>query len=239
MQSTNILLRSLICLALTVVGQLFASLSYATPITQPPDLSPGDKYRLVFITSNRRDATSTDISDYNTFVTNTANTIPALVALDTTWTAIGSTPTVNARDNTATSPLIATGLPIYTLAGLLVAADNADLWDGSINVPIGVQEDGFRTFRNFAFTGTRPDGLRSESGNLGTPFRDVLGGLPIRIDDRWIEVSIRDKSVRSSFYAISGELTVVPEPSAIFLLCLGAAGLIGFARRRRKRPAKL
>ena len=85
--------------AATVIWLCLTSLSYANPITQPTDLNLGDKYRLVFVTSNTRDATSADISDYNTFVTNTANLVPELLALETTWSVIGSTSTVDARDN--------------------------------------------------------------------------------------------------------------------------------------------
>ena len=55
----------------------------ATPIdTVPTTLSPGDQYRLVFVTSTTTTATSTDINTYNTFVNNLAitaglDTIPA------------------------------------------------------------------------------------------------------------------------------------------------------------------
>ena len=63
--------------------------SLASPITVPTGLNPGDAYRLVFVTSTTLDATSSDIADYNAFVSGVANTVPELVALGTTWTAIG------------------------------------------------------------------------------------------------------------------------------------------------------
>ena len=87
----------------------------AAIVTTPTDLSFGDQYRLAFVTSTTRDPTSSDIGVYNMFVTTAANTQADLVALGTTWTAIGSTFTTDARDNTGTNPS-STGVPIYRLS---------------------------------------------------------------------------------------------------------------------------
>ncbi len=54
-----------------------------TVVTVPTDLNPGDQYRLVFVTNGTRDAQSTDIADYNTFVTTEANLSTELAALGT------------------------------------------------------------------------------------------------------------------------------------------------------------
>ena len=89
-----------------------ASQSLAQVTTVPPGLNPGDQYRLAFVTSTTRDATSTDIADYNTFVLGVANSSAALAALSTTWKAIGSTATADARDNTDTCPAC-TDVPIF------------------------------------------------------------------------------------------------------------------------------
>ena len=43
----------------------------------PSDIEPGDTFRLLFQTSTKRDATSTDIADYNTHVQNAANSSQA------------------------------------------------------------------------------------------------------------------------------------------------------------------
>ena len=69
-----------------------------------PTLPPGTQYRLAFVTSATRDATSANIADYNTFVSTFANNQPILAAFGTTWSVIGSTPTVSARANTMTDP---------------------------------------------------------------------------------------------------------------------------------------
>ncbi|MDC0935468.1 hypothetical protein OAS39_04205 [Pirellulales bacterium] len=49
----------LLVIATFVVAPLAAS---AAPITVPTDLGVGDKYRLAFVTSTTRDATSIDIA---------------------------------------------------------------------------------------------------------------------------------------------------------------------------------
>ncbi len=111
-------------------------------VTTPVGLSPGDQYRLGFVTITKRDASSSNIADYNDFVTTAANSEPDLLALGATWTAIGSTSTVDARDNTGTNPT-STGVPIYLLDGISKIADNnADLWDGSIDNFFNIFVDG-------------------------------------------------------------------------------------------------
>jgi hypothetical protein len=76
----------------------------AGPITVPTGLNPGDQYRLAFVTSTTRDASSSNIADYNAFVTAAANSDPLVAALNTGWRAIASTPSTAAEDNTFTPP---------------------------------------------------------------------------------------------------------------------------------------
>jgi hypothetical protein len=100
----------------------------AVPITVPTSLNPGDEYRLAFVTSAERNGASSAIASYNAFVTSMANTQPALASLGTTWKAIGSTATVDARDNTGTNPVVdGAGVPIFLLNDTLLANDNFDL----------------------------------------------------------------------------------------------------------------
>ncbi len=83
----------------------------AALVVVPTGLNPGDQYRLVFVTDGTRDATSTNINDYNTFVTNEVTGSALATQLTTagftpsaiTWKAIGSTDSVAARDNTQTT----------------------------------------------------------------------------------------------------------------------------------------
>ena len=129
--------------ALGLAAAGVSSTAYAMPITVPTGLNPGDQYRLAFVTSTTRDATSTVIADYNAFVTGVANAVTDLAALGTTWTAIASTQTVNARDNTSTDPTTdGTGHSIFLLDGDKLADDYVDLWDGSIDTSLTVDQFG-------------------------------------------------------------------------------------------------
>lgn len=56
----------------------------AAGITAPPDLSPGDTYRRMYITSTIHDALSNDVAVYNAFVAADAPGEAHLVALGTT-----------------------------------------------------------------------------------------------------------------------------------------------------------
>ena len=108
---------------------LFTTTASAAPITVPTGLNPGEQYRLAFVTSTTRDATSSNIADYNAFVTATANAVPELAELGITWKAIGSTSAVDAQDNTHTNVVLdGVGVPIYLLNDTLFVNDNADLW---------------------------------------------------------------------------------------------------------------
>ena len=51
-----------------------------------------------------RDARSSDINDYNRFVSRVANSIPEVAALGTTWSALVSTAATNVFANAALDP---------------------------------------------------------------------------------------------------------------------------------------
>ncbi len=218
---------------------LFATgFAAAAPVTVPTDLSPGDRYRIVFATSSRRDAGDDNIANYNAFVSAVAASQPELAALATTWRAIGSTAAVDARDNTDTNPTISTGAPIYNTVGSRIAADNSHLWDGAISDRI-FDEEGDTPATLYVWTGT------DESG-IATPF--PLGGRTSHppIDDvstgLWDTLSFWIESGDTFFhtdnrplYGISGELVVVPEPSTLALALLGLAAMAACGRKRSNR----
>jgi len=220
-----------------------ATASLSAPITIPAGLNPGDQYRLAFVTSTTRDGTSANIADYNAFVTAAANSQTGLATLGTTWMAIASTGTVNARDNTGTNPFSdGSGFPIYLLdaASTKIADDNADLWDGSIAAPFATSEAGIEiASRRHAWTGTRADGTSDGIAYLGSPFGSVPLGRTFETSSSWVmEPTSVDTTSLYRLYAISGVLTVAPveqvaEPGAIGVLALGLIGL-GFARRRKR-----
>jgi hypothetical protein len=93
----------------------------------------GDKYRLAFYTSTKRNAASTNINDYNDFVQGVAEASTAFPNLAKgSWRVLGSTQSVSARQNTFTDNLAAgVGEPVFVMNGAtLIALDNADIWNG-------------------------------------------------------------------------------------------------------------
>ncbi len=191
----------------------------------------GDKYRLAFVTSTTRDATDVLIGPYNDFVTAVANGVPELLALGTTWTAIGSTSAVDARDNTGTNPS-ATGVPIYRLDGERIADHNADLWDGSLIASLSIEEEGFQTLHERVWTGSLPEGTALPGLVLG--MSSAGAGTPVVTNPAWIFTSVVDFSNPHPLYVMSGELTVIPEPSSMMLVCIGATAVVGWQLRRRR-----
>lgn len=186
---------------------------------------------MAFITSAETNAVSGDIDYYNTFVTNIANTVPQLAQLGTTWTIIGSTAAMDARVNTSTNPSSSVGVPIFRLDGVLVASSNADLWDGSLSARIYTIETGDPT-NLLVWTGTTAGGTNAGLFALGGDFDGSIMGLAsYGVGDDWVNYDSDSKAFLKSVYAISGVLTVVPEPTPRVLATIG---LIGLAAWRRK-----
>ena len=201
----------------------------ASIVTTPSGLSVGQQFRLVFVTSGQRDATSTDIADYNAFVD-----IAGDIAIASDWKAIASTETVNARDNTGTTG--DGGVPIYNLAGELVANHYADLWDESIQNFINVDEFG-NDPDYWVWTGTTGLGLTSQhlGGATGTY------GTTDDTEDIWMFEDIVGTSTELHFFGLSDIFTVpsadpIPEPASVITwTLLGIVGWVGtWWNRRRK-----
>ncbi len=211
----------------------------AAIFTIPFELDPGDQYRLAFVTSTTRDATSSSIGVYNAFVTAAANSQGALAALGATWRAIGSTSSIDARDNTGTNPDNSTGVPIYLLDGMTkIVDDNSDLWDRSIDTSIDVLENGLPApFGADVWTGTQGDGTGFDTIRLGDDTA-ALGGSE-HASVFWVVFTGGILStVENHFYALSSPLTVavIPLPAALPLYGTGLA-VMGFLGWRRKRKA--
>ncbi len=211
----------------------------AVPITLPSGLNPGDQYRLAFVTSTFRDATSSNIADYNTFVTGVANTVPELAALGTSWSAIASTLSIDARDNTMTNPsLNGTGVPIFLLNDTKLADNNTDLWDGTIDTVFGITESGLPVpLFDSVWTGSRQDGSGAAQSSLGSPLciaassGCTAGRTFFFTDSQWIDSDLLDARQVNAVYALSAPLTAIPEPGTATLLALGLVA-VGISRRK-------
>ena len=225
------IIASLLIFATFIVAPLAST---AAPITVPTDLSVGDKYRLAFVTSTTTVALSTNIADYNNFVAAVAAGVPELVALGNNWKAIGSTLSIDARDNTGTNPNVTAGVPLYTLDDTRIADDNADFWDGVLLASLSKTQLGTGIgFAAFVHTGTRSDGTADPSV-LGALSGASMHGNTSHSDVRWIAQGPLQTSLSRNLYAMSAELTVIPEPSSIVLVCIGATAVVGWQLRRRR-----
>lgn len=212
------------------------SVASAAPITIPTGLNPGDTYFLAFVTAGTRDATNPDILAYDAFVTSQANLEPTLLALGTTWKAIGSTDSVD-----AVTHIGVTG-PVYNLAGELVATGSADMFDGNLLAPILYNQFG-AAHSTGVWTGTEFDGQGVGEGvfalTLGAQQSLATFGSSSATGTEWLLLSFASTFDLRSIYGISGPLTVptaVPEPSTLSLM-LGALLLRGPYRRWRHRLA--
>ena len=164
----------------------------------------GDKYRLIFITSTKRNAVSTDIEDYNDFAQTTALAAGLGKAK---WFAIGSTMAKNAKTNTFTG-INDPSAPVLLLDGTtIIANSNSDLWDGNINSAISINENGLVMGKTEVFSGTAGDGTVTSSWPLGGSTEAGTGSSDRKVSD-WIEVWRNPSTNENSFYVISEILTV-------------------------------
>lgn len=225
-------------LTLFISSFLFLSphIEVSASIALPTDLSLGDQFRLVFVTSTKRDATSPDIDDYNDFVQDAADASP-LAVLNQTWVAIASTAQIDARDNTESNPNTdGLGVPIYLVDGTRIADDYSDLWDSTLAAPIGITEYGLSVpinvfGRTEVWTGSVSQGI---DVSVIQPSREPLGGTLLQVgtgnagktDFGWLNfAALPAEYADLPLYAMSGLLTVgeqslVPEPTAFIVWSL-------------------
>ena len=189
----------------------------------PTGLGPGDSFRLIFIGSSNRNASSSDIDVYNTFVQNlvAASGHEDIKALSATFRMLGSTEDVDARDNTGTT---GAGVAIYWLGGAKVADDYGDFYDGDWDEEAtGRRENGASVTigTNWEiWTGSAHDGTEAMHASLGTS--RALGNA----GNEWvmhgnpngsggpIEGSTAARSENKGVYGLSGVFTVSDQPTA-------------------------
>ncbi len=215
-----------------ILGCVLALLSQvqATVISEPLGLLPGDQYRLVFVTAGLKNAQSTSIADYNTFVTEQAMVSEELNGLNVSWYAIASTADIDAIDNTSTATSVS-DISIYNLAGEAVAGDYMGLWSGTLGHAIGYDQYG-NALSGAVFTGTAADGLGLADRQLGAVGYRVQMGNSGNTTASWVTLDWSGSLNELHYYAISDVITVpdVPEPGSMTLF-----GIMGMVCLRRKK----
>ena len=217
--------------ALTVALTVFpASAQSNAPTDVPSDwslvpsgLNNGDEFRLLFLTSGTRDATSSSIGTYNAFVQNAAANGHAVIqAYRSGFRAVGSTRDDDARDNTATTYTAGDkGVPIYWLGGNRLADDYEDFhdgsWDDEDNVtnesgtsrPFDSSASGNRPFEGSDHDGTgdNPNELGESNVRVGRPNDSGSGRGPINGGFNTERALNRPFYGLSAVFRVEGELT--------------------------------
>ena len=127
---------------------------------KPSAVSAGGKFRLIFVSSPSRKATSSNIADYNRFVQGEAAAgHTSIQPFKGGFRAVGSTSSVDARDNTCTT---GTGVPIHWLNGSKVADNYGDFYDGNWDDQTSPKDESgnARTATN-VWTGSNSDGTKA------------------------------------------------------------------------------
>ena len=203
--------------------------SYTVPpdwplIPSDTEIEPGDTFRLLFVTSSKRDATSKDIADYNTHVQDAAARDQAQVAVRQyadAFMVVGCTSAVTARANTdseATDP----DAPIYWVNGVKAADDYADFYDGdwdnqveaSIREETGLQPSSApEVFTGCHENGTTSGGTTFPLGTSGTGAMIDTGSPVPHVSPLYDDLSV--PTILRPFYAMSPVFVVeeLPDPN--------------------------
>ena len=149
---------------------------------KPTGLTTGNQFRLMFLSSTKRNGTPGGISTYNTFIqTLAAAGHTHIQSYSTGFRVVGCTNAVDARDNTSTT---GTGVAIYWLNGNKVADDYADFydgdWDDEANDKNESGSNGLDTslIANHPITGCDHDGTKKTGANLGSNLDTIVVGQP-------------------------------------------------------------
>ena len=199
----------------------------------PAGLNPGDQFRFVFVTDGIRDATSTNIADYDSFVNAQAGgaTYNGVVV---NWLAIGSTDSVDAIDHVGQATA-----PVYLSDGTLVTTSTtpAGLWSGTLLHAINLDLAANPVDPSTSFGPVRIPPAPGSAGRSGLGKAASRAPPPTPTAPGYPRAAAAAVTLRH-FYGISSVLTVpqaVPEPSALTMLgtALSVGLAIGRARHRR------
>ena len=212
---------------------------------KPTDVAAGSQFRLIFLSSTKRNAMSTDIAEYNTFVQGLAAAGHTDIRTHSTgFRAVGCTEAVDARDNTATT---GTGVPIYWLDGTKVADDYADFydgdWDDEANDKNESGTDGPDTSQqaNYPFTGCNDDGteeflfvdsvaLGRVSAHIGRPNSSGSDHGPISSNTATVRANTRPMYGLSGLFQVAAAITSTD--ATLSTLTVSPKAITGFASDR-------
>lgn len=203
----------------------------------PSGLGSGDEFRLLFMTTSKRNAMSADIADYDAFVQSAAagrvsgGSHPAIQRYASLFKALGSTSTVDARDHLGMNPTDAShkNAPVYWLNGGRLAFGNADVWDGAWADQSSANtrnQLGTANTDITVFTGSNADGTKHATRFLANP----VGGNPViitgspRTGENPVEQGAATHGLNLPFYGVSPVFRVgaVPVPVSVDLLGVGS-----------------
>ena len=174
----------------------------------PDGFGPGEQFRLLFVTSEDRDASSSSIADYDAFVREQAAQGHASIRSHISkFRVVGSTEGFGARGHTSTTDV---GVPIYYLNGEKIADNYNDFYDGSWDSVEPRNENGDVLTFVVVWTGTQSDGtcssycLGSESTTTGRP----------ELQDGGLDGGTASGRFEDRFYALSPIFMVGGLPQA-------------------------
>ena len=197
----------------------------------PSGLGAGAEFRLLFLSSTTRNATPTDIADYNTFVQDLAAAGHAdIQPYSSTFRVVGSTADVDARDTTATTATTYTaddkGVAIYWLGGAKVADQYEDFYDetwddeanrkgesgsdvGLIDLPFtGSDHDGTE-----AFAGGNSNALGAGTVRVGRPNSNTSGNGPLSSPTTFSNSSVSQFYGLSPVFRVAGQVVTNAAPA--------------------------
>ena len=210
-------------------------------LSTPAGLTPGESFRFVFVTDGFTTATSSNIADYNSFVTAQAGGATYYGSM-VSWDAIGSTSTVNAIDNIGQQAI--TGVFLANGTEVTTSTTHMGLWSGALLAPID-HDLTSNQIHTITWTGTIPSGTAEPTSPLGAAQVEI--GDSAFKNQSWIDLGgAEDPTEGDQMYGISQVLVVppsaVPEPSSLLLAstALMAGMAFGWSRsgraQRRQTP---
>ena len=195
----------------------------------PECLSPGDTYRVLFLTNARRNATATDAATYDNFARGQASTNGTMDFDAVTFQALISTAGESMRARTNTDPVNnEPGEPIFFYRGDKVADNYADFYDLSWDTDgqWNQRGDSLGTLSGDSFrqvwTGSTADGAISTGQTPGSTM--VAYGEPSIAGEQFFS-GTGDPSVTRRLYALSNIL-MIPEPPILQSATIDGATLL-------------